>query len=457
MGARTGLSTASGEAASKHDERYGRREGAASAAGGGHRRHGVSASWRPLRHRRVRCIGPAGLLAFLLALFLSGPALAHTKSETHSVWRVVGQVVHVTFSVPDIEAKRLDNPDGSPPSNAQLGDYLAKRLSVLNGAKPCPRLSAIQSTAAAVGFRRFEIGFQCPTAKDMRLHSDAFFDLVPSHVTFAQVVTSNGDFVEQLITKDQRTLDATSAAGGGKLQNASFFEFIRMGMMHIFTGVDHMSFILGFIILARRLRDLLFVVTGFTIGHSLTLALAVTGLVRPHPEYIDALIGLTIALVGAENISVQSGRPAIVGVSIIGLLGLMAIGRLLGLGGLPSLLLLGAALFTSNYLMLSGHLKDAARIRLVVTLMFGLIHGFGFAANLLDERLPKGRLAELIVGFNCGVEIGQLTVVMVVTGLVALLTRVRMTLPRPLVIDVVSSGLVAFGLYLFVTRGYATI
>jgi hypothetical protein len=89
--------------------------------------------------------------------------------------------------------------------------------------------------------------------------------------------------------------------------------------------------------------------------------------------------------------------------------------------------------------------------------MFGLIHGFGFAANLLDERLPKGRLAELILGFNLGVEIGQVCVVFAVLGLVFVLTRLKLSLPRPLVIDVVSSGLVAFGLFLFVTRGYATV
>ena len=394
----------------------------------------------------------ASVLTLLLILF-AAPAYAHTKSETHSVWRVVANSVHVTFSVPDIEAKRLAGPDGSPPSDTRLGAYLAARLSVLNDKTACPRAGAVQPAAAAPGFRRFELTFRCPSPKEMKLHSDAFFDLVPSHVTFAQVVTANGDFVEQLITNDERTLSA-STSGGGKLQNASFFDFVKMGMMHIFTGIDHMSFILGFIIIARRLRDLLFVVTGFTIGHSLTLALAVTGIIRPHPEYIDALIGLTIAVVGAENIAVASGKPAIVGLSIVGLLVLMAFGRLIGLGGLPVLLLLGAGLFASNYLMLSGHLKDAARIRLVVTLVFGLIHGFGFAANLLDERLPKGRLAELIFGFNIGVEIGQMAVVLVVVGTVALLARWRLTLPRPLVIDVVSSSLVAFGLLLFAARSY---
>ena len=395
------------------------------------------------------------LAAVLLLLFgLCAPALAHTKSETHSVWRISGPIVHVTFTVPDIEAKRLAGPDGAPPTDARLGGYLAGRISVLNKTGACPRTGEVRSVAASPSFRRFELTYQCKTTEGMQLHSDAFFDLVPSHVTFAQVVGDNGDFIEQLITKDQRTLPAATT-GESKLQNASFFEFVRMGMMHIFTGIDHMAFILGFIILARRLRDLLFVVTGFTIGHSITLALAVTGVVRPHAEYIDALIGLTIALVGAENIATASRRPAIVGLSVIGLLGVMAFGKVVGLGGLPSLLLLGAALFTSGYLMVSGHLRDAARIRLVITMMFGLIHGFGFAANLLDERLPKGRLAELIVGFNCGVEIGQLTVVFVVLGTVLLLSKVRLALPRPLVIDVVSSGLVGFGLFLFVARGYA--
>ena len=389
------------------------------------------------------------------ALALAGAAEAHTKSETHSIWRISGGTVRITWSVPEIEAKRLAGPDGAAPSNDKVGAYLAAHMAVLNGAKPCPRLGPVRATAASTGFRRFELAYQCPSAKDLKLHSDVFFDLVPSHVTFAQVVQDNGDFVEQLFDRKTRTLDATAAAGGGKLQNASFFQYVGMGMMHIFTGIDHMAFICGFIILARKLRDLLFVVTGFTIGHSLTLALAVTGIVRPHAEYIDALIGLTIAVVGAENIASASHRPAIVGASIIGLLGLMAIGSLLGFGGLPALLLLGAALFSANYLMVSGHLRDAARIRLVVTLMFGLIHGFGFAANLLDERLPKGRLAELIVGFNIGVEIGQLTVVMVVLGAVYLLSRLRLTLPRPLVIDTVSAGLVGFGLFLFVSRGYA--
>jgi hypothetical protein len=133
----------------------------------------------------------------------------------------------------------------------------------------------------------------------------------------------------------------------------------------------------------------------------------------------------------------------------------MAAASALGLGGLPSLLLLGAGLFAANYLMLSGHLRDAARLRIVVTVVFGLIHGFGFAADLLELRLPSGQLFSILLGFNLGVEVGQLTLVLVALGLVALLVKARLALPRPIVVDTLSAGLVGLGMYWFISRSYA--
>jgi hypothetical protein len=228
-----------------------------------------------------------------------------------------------------------------------------------------------------------------------------------------------------------------------------------MGTMHIFTGVDHMSFLLGLVLISRRLRDLVFVITGFTIGHSLTLALAVTGLVRPHAEYIDALVALTIALIGAENIVVQTRKAKPVALIAGGCMAVMAAAEWLGFGGLPALLSLGAGLFTANYLVISGDLGDAGRLRMLITLVFGLIHGFGFAADLLELQLPPERLAELLVGFNLGVEIGQLTLVIGATLLVVLLRKLRLALPRPIVVDVASAFLVGLGVFWYVSRSYA--
>ena len=249
-------------------------------------------------------------------------------------------------------------------------------------------------------------------------------------------------------------MDVTGGEGS-RLKSARFAEFIRMGMMHIFTGVDHMSFLLGLVLISRRLRDLVFVVTGFTIGHSLTLALAVTGVLRPHAEYIDALVALTIALIGAENIVVQTHKPIPVALAVGGSLAFMALLEVLGFGGLPSLLLLGAGLFTANYLMISGRLRDAGRLRILITLVFGLIHGFGFAADLLELQLPPERLAELLLGFNVGVEIGQLILVVGATVLAVMLAKTKFAVPRPLVVDVASSFLVGLGVFWFVSRSYA--
>jgi hypothetical protein len=313
----------------------------------------------------------------------------------------------------------------------------------------------VETLSAAAGFRKFDLTFKCATPNDLQVHSAAFFDLVPSHTNFAQVQNAlTGEFTEQLITSEHRTVDVTGGEGG-RLKSARFVEFVRMGMLHIFTGVDHMSFLLGLVLISRRLRDLVFVVTGFTIGHSLTLALAVTGVLRPHAEYIDALVALTIALIGAENIVVQTQKPTLVALIVGGCLAMMALVNALGFGGLPSLLLLGAGLFTANYLMISGRLRDAGRLRILITLVFGLIHGFGFAADLLELQLPPERLAELLVGFNVGVEIGQLILVAGATLAVAMLVKHKLALPRPLVVDVASSFLVGLGVFWFVSRSYA--
>lgn len=361
--------------------------------------------------------------------------------------------MRLTFTVPDIEAKRL-TPDGAMPSDTVLGGYLAARVSASAGEANCPATDDAQPVSAVSGYRRFEFTFQCPASIGIRLHSDAFYDLAFDHVNFAQIQTADGGFTEQLITADKRTLDL-SAGGDSRLQNAGFFEYVWLGVMHIFTGVDHQSFLIGLVLISRRVRDLIFVITGFTLGHSATLALAVTGVIRPHAEYIDALVGLTIALVGAENIAVATHKPKLVALGAAGLLFAMAAGRAAGLGGLPSLLVLGAGLFSANYLMISGHLRDAGRIRLLVTLIFGLIHGFGFASDLLEMRLPTGRLAELLVEFNLGVEIGQLTLVLGLIGVVALLVRLKLAVPRPIVVDIGSAFLVGLGLFWFVSRSYA--
>ncbi|HEX3914408.1 MAG TPA: HupE/UreJ family protein [Steroidobacteraceae bacterium] len=379
---------------------------------------------------------------------------AHVRSQSHSVWEINGRSVDVVVTIPDIEAKRLAT-EGAAPTPERVRDYLTPKTYALADGRRCALIPPVEILSALAGFSKYDFTFKCDGTSNLQIHSGAFFDLVASHTNFAQVQNAaTGEFTEQLLTNEHQTVEVTGGAGG-RLKNASFWEFVRMGMMHIFTGVDHMSFLLGLVLISRRLRDLVFVVTGFTIGHSLTLALAVTGILRPHAEYIDALVALTIALIGAENIVVQTRKPRWIAVGVGACLALMALFQRLGFGGLPSLLLLGAGLFTANYLLISGNIRDAGRLRILVTLVFGLIHGFGFAADLLQLQLPAHRLAELLVGFNLGVEAGQLALVVGATLLVLGLKRYRLALPRPIVVDVASTFLVGLGVFWFVSRSYA--
>jgi len=388
----------------------------------------------------------------LAATLTVSSANAHTRSESHSTWLVDGSSVHLTFSVSDLEARRLTR-DGRPPNSPQLIAYLSPRVGASADGKACEIAGKPRSVAAVAGYRRVEFFYDCTSSEGIVLRDSAFFELVPTHVNLAQIQTASGDFAEDVLTAGSQTIDM-SRAQGGEIAGAGFLTFVKMGLMHIFTGVDHMSFLLGLVLISRRFKDLVFVVTGFTIGHSLTLALAVTGIIRPHAEFIDALVALTIALIGIENLAVQIHRPALFALWTAGALFAMAALKLLGIGLLPVALLLGAGLFASNYLMVAGHVRDAGRLRLVVTLIFGLIHGFGFAADLLNEAIPPAKLAELLVGFNLGVEIGQLTIVTTLVGALTVLRRFSLTLPRPIVVDVCASLLILEGAYWFVSRSF---
>ena len=400
----------------------------------------------------------AQLLFAVLVFCGTGTSQAHTRSESYSVWEITGPSVRATFTLPETEAARLTPEvaaEGSGgPSNDQLGRYLAAHLSVTSRGEDCVRSGAPLPVAATPGYRRFELAFRCADPNSMTLHSSAFFEIVPSHITFARVRIGDAPVIEQLIKTDHRELEISANASESELQNASFFQYIWLGILHILTGPDHIAFVLGFVLISRRLRDLVYVITGFTIGHSVTLGLVVTGILTPQTAYIDVLIALTIALIGVENIAEATRRPVVVAVGASTLLLAMAAASVAGYGTLPAVLLLGASIFAGCFLMLSGELRDAAKLRLAITLIFGLIHGFAFANNLIEMNLPAGRLAELLFGFNVGVEMGQLLIVGLILALVALLVRLRAALPRPFVVDITSSALVGLGVFWMVSRTY---
>jgi hypothetical protein len=381
-------------------------------------------------------------------------ATAHTLSESLSAWQIEGNTIHLQFTVPDLESRRLVDSETGAQAAKRVGAYLVDHVGASAAGMPCTLSVGPRQLTSTPGYSRFDFGFTCPSPVAIKIHSFAFFDLVKSHTNFARI-QNNGRFFEQVFTINQPEADAAEGSEG-PLHGAGFATYVRMGILHIFTGVDHMSFMLGLVLISRRVRDLLFVVTGFTLGHSLTLALAVTGVVRPDVRFIDALVALTIALIGAEIAGDSTHRPAPYALVIGGMLTLLALAKLFGARvGLPTALLLGSALFAMSYLMLTGQLRDAGRVRLVVTFVFGLSHGFGFASNLLEMRLPAEHLAALLVGFNIGVELGQVTLVLGSLLIARLWVRAGVAMPRPLFTDLASAFLVGEGLCWFLSRSMA--
>jgi hypothetical protein len=191
--------------------------------------------------------------------------------------------------------------------------------------------------------------------------------------------------------------------------------------------------------------------TGFTLAHSMTLALAVTGVLNPDQRSIEALIGFSIALVAAENVWLLAARPgAVPSVTAGGLLTLAAC-ALAGWGQVDPGVLLGLALFSWCHFGLLARVTRPARLRVAVAFAFGLVHGFGFAGVLHELSLPAGRLVVALGGFNVGVEVGQLAVIALVWPLVRLAARLGV---ERTVAEVGSSALCGLGVFWLVVRAF---
>ena len=154
---------------------------------------------------------------------------------------------------------------------------------------------------------------------------------------------------------------AISIAGGGQQSGwQAFASYIPVGFDHILPkGLDHILFVLGLFFLSTHLRPLIWQVSAFTLAHTVTLALGALGLVTVPGSIVEPLIAASIVYVAVENIFA----------------------------------------------------RGLTRWRPVVIFGFGLLHGLGFASVLGEFGLPEHQFVPALIGFNVGVELGQLTVI----------------------------------------------
>jgi hydrogenase/urease accessory protein HupE len=145
-------------------------------------------------------------------------------------------------------------------------------------------------------------------------------------------------------------------------------KFIALGIEHILTGYDHIAFLLALIVIGLSIREVLKIITAFTLAHSITLLLAAMQVVSLNSRVVESVIAFSICYVALENL-----------------------------------------------------LKKEVNYRWLLTFGFGLIHGFGFASVLQELIVGKSKLLVSVVSFNLGVEIGQLMIFLVLLPVLHLL------------------------------------
>ncbi len=187
------------------------------------------------------------------------------------------------------------------------------------------------------------------------------FSSDPRHQTFMNVYRGEALRYQDIFNKD--TGAGTYVLARQQNTVAVIQQFVREGVHHIFIGPDHILFVVGLLLLGGTIRQLLKIVTAFTIAHSVTLVLSTLNILSPPARVIEPAIALSIVFVGAHALLCRDS--------------------------------------THDW-------------RLLFAFGFGFIHGFGFANVLRAMQLPRQALGWSLFSFNAGVEIGQACIVLAV-------------------------------------------
>ena len=393
-----------------------------------------------------------GALAVALLVTFSGIASSHTRSESYSNWQLsdTGAVGVITVSSGEI-ITLMDT--GAPQRLETLFlQHAASTTTVLAGETSCQARPA-QALDAARGFLRAELAFDCGDSAPTSISYRALFDVLPAHVHFMRVHAGGRRIAEEVVT-------ARSGAWmrDGATDRQSFTAFFDLGVGHILSGIDHIAFLAGLLLVAGSLGRSIAAVTGFTLGHSLSLAMAVLGYLQADGRLVEAFIGFTVALVAVEYFLRHRPGDSWLGTFVAALAVIGGLGGLL-VGSIDARAMAtyaGFGVFAFCYLRASAILSRrrgsrADLVLFVVTTCFGLVHGFGFAGFLMDSGVGGNELVIPLLGFNLGVEAGQLGLL----ALAFLAARALRDTDAHRVAPVGAAALCGIGVFWFVGRSLA--
>lgn len=333
-----------------------------------------------------------GLGALVLAGALAAPAVAHAHmgSTKYVDARVLEDGVELLVHVQTVDAG-VALGLGTDPTPAVLArhervlrSWVGRGLAVESDAGPCTPDAAPPTAATRDGkaFVAVEVTYACPvTAQTYSLRDDTVFTEDPDHQTFVTVSTPDGE-TSHVLRSGEQTLELAASES----KTATALSFLRSGAIHLITGYDHLLFLLSLILIASlalqreglrtTLRDIAWIVTAFTVGHSLSLCSAALGLVSLPSAWVEAGIAASIVWVALLNV-VRPRAPT----------------------------------------------ATTRRNRAWIAGAFGLVHGFGFSSVLADVGLSMQHRVLALASFNFGIELAQLAFVGLVLAPLALLAR----------------------------------
>jgi hypothetical protein len=302
-------------------------------------------------------------------------------------------------------------------------NYVTKRFGVTAGGAAC---TAAKSGRFALGRRDgvpyafLSVDYRCPEEGDAHeLRSRLFGDSEGFVRDTKTIVTYDLD-----LQSGSASLDAghpTFSTHQPRLEQ--YWEFFRLGAEHLYTGIDHILFLLALIAGSRRLREIVLTATSFTSAHSVTFILAALGVVHVPASVVEPVIALSISIVAAQHLWRIWQRRA-----------------------------------HATDIESAGHgrlgLDAAGQARLAVVFCFGLVHGLGFASALgIEEAFSWTLLSSLFV-FNLGIEFVQLAIIAVIFPVLSLLRR-HAPLAGLSTTGAIAAGVCAMGLVWFAERAFS--
>jgi len=276
-------------------------------------------------------------------------------------------------------------------AEAPAAEAVWGRLSVTSDGAACRLIPHPTAVVDGDGLR-YRADLDCPDGAVWTLHAGHLELFPPGHRLVVEAFGTPQGLVHAGATDLSIAYEAQAA---GPVQVGS--HFAALGVEHIATGWDHLAFLLALLVVARSAREMLAVVTGFTLAHSVTLSAGALGVVNVPVWIVEPIIALSITAVALENLVTA-----------------------------PPL-----------------------RRRIATTFALGLIHGLGFAGMLTAIGLPEGQSLLALAAFNGGVEVGQLLIVALCLPVLAALRRSQ---HAPAATRWVSGGLAVAGLVWFVQR-----